>query len=104
MAPGQKLPAYKPRPNKGKAPATSSDSPTHPEFALDAQILEWLGGCSKNLKNLNELNDKWIFQETFYKMEDFATFGIEEIARQYGFLSLIDERMNRIEIYPFRVK
>jgi len=102
MPPRQKLPAYKQRP--GKAPQSSSEAPTHPEFASDAQILEWLGGSEKNLKTFNELNDKRIFQETFYRMEDFAAFGIEEIARKHGFLSLVDERVNRVKIYPFLVK
>jgi len=61
MPPRQKLPAYKPCPNRGKAPETSSEFPGRPEFASDAQILEWLGGSSKNLKIFNELNDKRIF-------------------------------------------
>ena len=37
-------------------------------------------------------------------MEDFVAFDIENITRQNGFLPLIDERQNKVKIYPFLVK
>lgn len=37
-------------------------------------------------------------------MEDFTEFDIENVARTNGFLSLIDERRNKVKIYSFLVR
>lgn len=82
---------------------SSSQIPSDPELASDEQLRKWLFNNSRAFKNYNEFQSRQIFQETFYNPKDFETFHVEEIARNAGFLSLVDFNSNKVRIYPFLV-